>query len=152
MKVISKMLFGKDTRNTWVAVGAGGSIFTAVGLTTGRGISVNSQEHYNNLMQLCYGQSEYIAVGNGGVILASNDGTGWSDKTSNTNFDLNDIIYDGDRFIVVGDSGTIGISTDKNFWQPWSQQLPAGTQHPATFDFAKIKFFDNYLHWNQYSR
>ena len=56
---------------------------------------------------------------------------------------MNDIIYDGNRFIVVGDSGTIGISTNKNFWQPWSQQLPAGTQHPATFDFAKIKFFDN---------
>ena len=57
---------------------------------------------------------------------------------------MNDIIYDGNKFIVVGDSGTIGISTDKNFWQPWSQQLPAGTQHPATFDFAKIKFFDNF--------
>jgi len=56
---------------------------------------------------------------------------------------LNDIIYDGNRFIVVGDSGTIGISTDKNFWQPWSQQLPTGTQHPATFDFAKIKYIDN---------
>ncbi len=132
----------EGTRNTWVSVGAGGSIFTAVGLTTAAAFSQYSGT-FQQLNAVCYGQSEFIAVGNGGVILASTDGTGWGDKTSNTNFDLNDIIYDGNRFIVVGDSGTIGISTNKNFWQPWSQQLPAGTQHPATFDFAKIKFFDN---------
>ena len=133
----------EGTRNTWVAVGAAGTIFSAVGLTTGEAFSQFSGT-LQNLNAVCYGQSEYIAVGNGGVILASNDGTGWADKTSNTVFDLNDIIYDGNRFIVVGDSGTIGISTDKNFWQPWSQQLPAGTVSPATFDFAKIKFVDNF--------
>ena len=132
----------EGTRNTWVAVGAAGSIFTAVGMTTDSAYSQFSGT-LQTLNAVCYGQSEYIAVGNGGVILASNDGTAWGDKVSNTANDLNDIIYDGNRFIVVGDSGTIGISTNKNFWQPWSQQLPAGTQHPATFDFAKIKFFDN---------
>ena len=132
----------EGTRNTWVAVGAAGSIFTAVGMTTDSAYSQFSGT-LQQLNAVCYGQSEYIAVGNGGAIIASNDGTSWSDKVSNTVNDLNDIIYDGSRFIVVGDSGTIGISTNKNFWQPWSQQLPAGTQHPATFDFAKIKFFDN---------
>ena len=132
----------ENTRNTWVAVGAAGSIFTAVGLTTAEAFSQFSGT-IQHLNAVCYGQSEYIAVGNGGVIIASNDGSSWADKTSNTVFDLNDIIYDGNKFIVVGDSGTIGISTDKNFWQPWSQQLPAGTQHPATFDFAKIKYIDN---------
>ena len=102
------------TRNTWVAVGAAGSIFTTVGLTTGGAFSQFSGT-LQTLNAVCYGQSEYIAVGNGGAIIASNDGTGWSDKTSNTVNDLNDIIYDGNKFIVVGDSGTIGISTDKNF-------------------------------------
>ena len=130
------------TRNTWVAVGAAGSIFTAVGITTAAAFSQFSGT-LQTLNSVCYGQSEFIAVGNGGVIIASNDGTGWGDKVSNTNFDLNDVIYDGNKFIVVGDSGTIGISTDKNFWQPWSQQLPAGTVHPATFDFKTIKFIDN---------
>ena len=102
----------EGTRNTWVAVGAAGSIFTAVGLTTAEAFSQFSGT-IQQLNAVCYGQSEYIAVGNGGVIIASNDGSSWADKTSNTVFDLNDIIYDGDRFIVVGDSGTIGISTDK---------------------------------------
>ena len=131
------------TRDTWVAVGAAGSIFTTVGLTSTGAFSQFSGT-LETLNAVCYGQSEYIAVGNGGAVIASNDGFAWSDKVSNTVNDLNDIIYDGNKFIVVGDSGTIGISTDKNFWQPWSQQLPAGTQHPATFDFAKIKFFDNF--------
>ena len=116
----------EGTRNTWVAVGVAGSIFTAVGLTTGGAFSQFSGT-LQTLNAVCYGQSEFIAVGNGGVIIASNDGKGWSDKVSNTLNDLNDIIYDGNKFIVVGDSGTIGISTDKNFWQPWSQQLP--TEH-----------------------
>ena len=105
----------ENTRNTWVAVGAAGSIFTAVGLTTAEAFSQFSGT-IQQLNAVCYGQSEYIAVGNGGVIIASNDGSSWADKTSNTVFDLNDIIYDGNKFIVVGDSGTIGISTDKNFY------------------------------------
>ena len=132
----------EGTRDTWVAVGAAGSIFTAVGLTTDSAFSQFSGT-IQQLNSVCYGQAEFIAVGNGGVIIASNDGTGWADKVSNTQNDLNDVIYDGNKFIVVGDSGTIGISTDKNFWQPWSQQLPAGTVHPATFDFKTIKYIDN---------
>ena len=132
----------EGTRDTWVAVGAAGSIFTAVGLTTAAAFSQFSGT-IQQLNSVCYGQAEFIAVGNGGVIIASNDGSGWADKVSNTQNDLNDVIYDGNRFIVVGDSGTIGISTDKNFWQPWSQQLPSGTVHPATFDFKTLKFIDN---------
>ena len=132
----------EGTRNTWVAVGAAGSIFTAVGLTTAEAFSQYSGT-LQTLNSVCYGQSEFVAVGNGGVILASNDGTGWGDKVSNQAYDLNDIIYDGNRFICVGDNGTIGISSDKNYWQPWSQQLPSGTVHPATFDFKTIKFIDN---------
>ena len=67
----------------------------------------------------------------------------WSDKNSNTVQDINDVIYDGNKFIFVGNNGTIGISTNKN-WQPWSQQLPAETQHPATFDFQTIKYYNNF--------
>ena len=127
----------EGTRNTWVAVGAAGSIFTAVGLTTGGAFSQFSGT-LQTLNAVCYAQSEYIAVGNGGAIIASNDGFGWSDKVSNTLNDLNDIIYDGNRFIVVGDSGTIGISTDKNFSNLGVNSYQLGTQHPATFDFAKL--------------
>ena len=58
----------EGTRNTWVAVGAAGSIFTAVGLTTGGAFSQFSGT-LQTLNAVCYGQSEFIAVGNGGVLL-----------------------------------------------------------------------------------
>jgi len=131
------------SRDTWVAVGAAGSIFTAVGMTTAEAFSQYSGT-LETLNSIAYGQAEFIAVGNGGAVIASNDGIIWSDKVSNTVQDINDIIYDGSKFIFVGNNGTIGLSTNKNFWQPYSQQLPAGTQHPATFDFAKIKYFNNF--------
>ena len=68
-----------------------------------------------------------MAVGNGGAIISSNKGRIWNLKTSNTNRNLRDVLYDGDRFIAVGDNGTIVTSTDKNFWFPFSDNLPAGT-------------------------
>ena len=129
--------------DTWVAVGAAGSIFTAVGLTTAEAFSQYSGS-LETLNSVAFGQGEFIAVGGGGAVIASNDGLIWSDKVSNTVQDINDVIYDGNKFIFVGNNGTIGISTNKNFWQPWSQQLPAGTLHPATFDFKNIKYFNNF--------
>ena len=71
-----KSVVWEGTRDTWVAVGAAGSIFTAVGMTTDSAYSQFSGT-LQTLNAVCYGQSEYIAVGNGGVILASNDGTAW---------------------------------------------------------------------------
>ena len=138
-----KDVIWERSRDTWVAVGAAGSIFTAVGMTTAEAFSQYSGT-LETLNSIAYGQAEFIAVGNGGAVIASNDGLIWSDKVSNTVQDINDVIYDGSKFIFVGNNGTIGLSTNKNFWQPYSQQLPANTQHPATFDFAKIKYFNNF--------
>ena len=131
----------EGTRDTWVAVGAAGSIFTAVGVKSDAYFSQFSNT-LQDLNSVIYAQNEFIAVGNGGAIIASNDGTIWSPKVSNTNFNLNDIIYDGNRFITVGDNGTIGVSSDKNYWQPWSQQQYNNAVHPATFDFSNLKFID----------
>ena len=129
------------SRDTWVAVGVAGSIFTAVGVKSDTFFSKYSNTP-QTLNAIVYAQSEYLAVGNGGAIIASNDGNIWSPKTSNTNYNLQDIIYDGNRFITVGDNGTIGVSSDKNYWQPWSQQQYNNAIHPATFDFKKLKYID----------
>jgi len=131
----------EGSKDTWVAVGAAGSIFTATGVT-----SDSYYSRFSNTLQdlnsLVYAQQEFIAVGNGGAVIASNDGTIWSPKQSNTNYNLNDIIYDGNRFITVGDNGTIGVSSDKNYWEPWSQQQYNNAVHPATFDFRTLKYID----------
>ena len=131
----------EGARNTWVAVGAAGSIFTAVGLKSDAYYSQfsNTLEDLNSVV---YAQNEFIAVGNGGAIIASNDGTIWSPKQSNTGYNFNDIIYDGNKFIAVGDNGAIGISSDKNYWQNWSSAQYNNAVHPATFDFRNLKYID----------
>ena len=131
----------EGTRDTWVAVGAAGSIFTAVGVKSDAYFSRFSNT-VQDLNSVVYAQNEFVAVGNGGAVIASNDGNIWSPKQSNTNYNLNDIIYDGNRFITVGDNGTIGVSSDKNYWQPWSQQQYNNAVHPATFDFRNLKYID----------
>ena len=94
------------------------------------------------ISHLLYENGRYVSLSFDDGIRYSDDGMTWNTATHPSGRWYG-MTYNGSRFIVVGDNGTIGISTDKNFWQPWSQQLPAGTQHPAGFDFAKIKYFDN---------
>lgn len=133
----------EGTTDTWVTVGTAGSIFVATGIGSTAFFSEFSGT-LEDLNAVTYGQSEYIAVGNGGAVIASNNGRIWSIKNSNTFRNIRDVLFDGNRFIYVGDGGTIGISTDKNFWQPFSSQLPAGTVSPATFDFARLKYVDGF--------
>ena len=130
-----------DTAGSWVAIGFGGSVFTGVGIGTTTLYSQFSGT-LETLHGIVYAQNEYVAVGNGGAIISSNQGRIWNLKTSNTNRNLRDVLYDGDRFIAVGDNGTIVTSTDKNFWFPFSDNLPAGTTAAATFDFEKLRFRD----------
>ena len=82
-----KDVIWERSRNTWVAVGAAGSIFTAVGMTTNAAFSQYSGT-LETLNSVAYGQAEFIAVGGGGAVIASNDGIIWSDKVSNTVQDL----------------------------------------------------------------
>ena len=130
-----------NTAGSWIAIGFGGSVFTGVGIGTTTLYSQFSGT-LETLHGIVYAQDEYVAVGNGGAIISSNVGKIWNLKTSNTNKNLRDIMYDGSRFIAVGDNGTIVTSTDKNFWFPFSDNLPAGTTAAATFDFEKIRYDD----------
>jgi len=125
--------------STWVAVGAGGSIFNGVGIGTTTLFSQFSGT-IQSLNSIVYAQGTYIAVGNGGVIISSVTSRFWEPKISNTPQNLRDVIYDGNRFIAVGDSGTIIISSDRDYWQPFSEQNYNIALNPATFSFRKIRF------------
>ncbi|WP_404421124.1 hypothetical protein [Nibricoccus sp. IMCC34717] len=60
-----------------------------------------------------------IAVGTGGKILSSRDGSRWASVDSGTTRDLYAVCDDGrGTFIVVGDKGTILRSTDAVTWTP----------------------------------
>jgi hypothetical protein len=60
----------------------------------------------------------FVAVGDGGTILTSEDGVGWVPQASPTTFDLFGIAADDAGLIAVGDGGTILTSVDGANWTP----------------------------------
>jgi hypothetical protein len=57
------------------------------------------------------GGGEFVAVGDGGVILASFDGTNWTSNPSGASVILRAVAYGKGNFVAVGDQGTILEST-----------------------------------------
>ena len=60
--------------------------------------------------------SEYIVVGDSGVILTSNNTINWYVKTTPTSEELRGVAYDGTTYVVVGDNGTVITSQNGNTW------------------------------------
>jgi len=61
-------------------------------------------------------QNRLVALGSGGTIISSPDGTVWTARTSGTGNVLQDVVWSGAQFVVVGDSGTILTSPDGVTW------------------------------------
>lgn len=57
----------------------------------------------------------YVAVGERGTLLTSNDGATWTARTPLGNANLNAVIYGG-QFVAVGDGGAIYTSPDGVTW------------------------------------
>ncbi|MEN6391134.1 MAG: Ig-like domain-containing protein, partial [Syntrophomonas sp.] len=67
----------------------------------------------NGLNSVCYGNSKYVAVGDGGVILTSSNLSSWSKPSSGTTSDLLGVSTNGSSlFVAVGKNGTVVISSD----------------------------------------
>ena len=105
-----------NTVNSWVAVGAGGSIFVANGITTDSFVSRYS-ETLSDLNSVAFGSNYYVAVGNDGVIRTSNNGTIWEFATSPVVTNLNKVIHVDDNFVIVGDSGIVLRSTSRTSYE-----------------------------------
>ncbi len=91
--------------------------------TVGGGLSWTAQSSPTtaNLNGVVYNGSRYVAVGDGGVIVTSTNGTTWSLASSSpTTDDLFDVTWTGTQFIAVGGmqnaSTTILTSTDGDIW------------------------------------
>ncbi len=90
------------TTNTFVAVGASGTVLTSNdGLTW----TVRTALSPNTLNSVIYG-GQYVAVGNGGVIFTSADGITWVARTSGTTNDLLAVSRSSGGYIAVGAAGT----------------------------------------------
>lgn len=111
-----------NTTDTWVTVGAGGSIFVGTGVGTDSFVNRFS-ETLSDLNSVTFGAEYFVAVGNDGVIRTSNDGNIWEFVSSPVNNNLNKVIYANGKFIAVGDYGTILQSVTRNTYQSVSNNL-----------------------------
>ena len=63
-----------------------------------------------------FGNGKFVAVGDCGVVVSSNDGDDWITLNNVTTVQLNGIAWAVSNFVVVGEQGTILTSPDGNFW------------------------------------
>lgn len=98
---------------TWVA--ASTSLYTSPNLTdwTVRNSTVGSFQQFNGVAA---GSGHLVAVGAGGVIARSDNGTAWSDQISPTLNSLNDLLYANGAYTAAGNAGTILRSVDGVAW------------------------------------
>ena len=69
------------------------------------------------LRQASRGDSRYVAVGDNGTILSSEDGALWAPQTSGITNSLRDVVWNGSIFVAVGEQGTTVTGTaDGSTW------------------------------------
>jgi hypothetical protein len=75
---------------------------------------------WNEVLAICHGGDNYVAVGNNGLITASADGKIWHNRSSFITETLNDVCSYNGRLVAIGRNGTIISSTDGASWQEQS--------------------------------
>src|SRR5205807_1234524 len=91
-----------------------------------------------NLTGVAYGGSQFVAVGSGGAILTSSDGTTWTTRPGSSTENLNGAAFGNGVFVVVGWHLTIETSTDGVTWSSvysgagvWQDVAFTGTEFVA---------------------
>jgi hypothetical protein len=71
----------------------------------------------NSLLDVAANGERYVAVGDHGAIITSQDGETWYEQASGTLATLRAVAFGAGRFVAVGDLGTILTSTNGTNWQ-----------------------------------
>lgn len=121
--IYASVAFGNSV---FVAVGTAGKIVTAA--TPSGPWTVRTSNTANLLNAVTWTGTQFVAVGGGGTIDTSPDGTTWTVQTSGTTNTLNSILWDGTTLTAVGDAGTILTSANGTAWA-----TNAFTDNTATF-------------------
>ncbi len=95
--------------------------------------------HGNQNNAVIWGNNEYIAVGEGGSVIRSQDGAvdTWTLQDSTTSLTLNDIAWNGRRYVSVGNQGAMISSEDGETWKIRT----AGTTNKLTDVIWNGEFF-----------
>ena len=113
-----------------------GSVFVAVGeqypgtegiiCKSSNGIDWETIEGvFPNFYAICYDSKKFHAVGAGGIVWASEDGSTWT-QTATIGFDCRGISYDG-KYIAGGQGGQIAYSNDGRNWHNGTVTRTSGT-------------------------
>ncbi len=78
-----------------------------------------------SLRSIAYGSGRFVAVGNGGAVLTSPDGTIWTPQTFGTPQNLTAVTFANGIFVVVGINGSALTSADGQTWTPRSSGTTA---------------------------
>lgn len=101
---------------------------TDSGATWSKDISFNGGE---NLNSVCYGGSDFVAVGDGGLVLSSSTGltNSWTRQATVPNSNLQDVCYTGVNYIAVGYDGFYNpiICSSTNGGVSWVSKTPNTT-------------------------
>jgi hypothetical protein len=111
-----------QTTDSWVTVGAGGSIFVGSGIETNKFTNRYSRT-LRDLKSVEFGVDYFVAVGNDGVIVSSNTGLIWELNQSPVVTNLNKVIYAENKFIIVGTGGVILRSITRDSYEVLSTNL-----------------------------
>ena len=71
----------------------------------------------NDLNGVVYANGKFVAVGNGGVVEASSDGTNWVLQNSGTSSSLSAVAYGNGKFVALGANAVIA-SANAVAWTP----------------------------------
>jgi hypothetical protein len=114
---------GVNSRNLYgIAYGAGRNVIVA-----SRGKIIVSADNLQSwtaaatpttdrLEDVIFANNLFVAVGENGTILTSNDGLNWTNQTRGVNYDLDGLGVANGLAIAVGKNGTILTSTDGTTW------------------------------------
>jgi len=107
-----------------IAVGAGGAalVSTDGSLTWSVGRAFDASQA--TLRGIVTAGSAFVAVGDGGTIRSTTDGTNWTALPSNTTANLQGIAYGASTYVAVGDGGVLVTSTDAGV--TWTVKTIAG--------------------------
>jgi hypothetical protein len=100
----------------YVAVGAGGAVFTSTSTTAASGTWAAATSGTPAELNGVVAGASLVAVGAGGTILTSTDGLAWTAVTSGVTTALNDVTLGGTAYVAVGSGGVILRSTDATTW------------------------------------
>lgn len=120
-------LRGLTYSGTYVAVGTGGAILSSTNASTWTSAVSPTTNTLNGATQFATSvvsgstlttTLNYLAVGDAGTVLYSNDAVTWTAKTSGTTKNLYAAANNGTLSVAVGAGGTILTSADSTTWTP----------------------------------